>query len=135
MMLFNTQFRIAFVCITWISMPLWGHSQHVEQALGADHALDPRIMQHYTAAEIAEIRQQTPHKLAQLNYYFRASWHLKADPGCTTCPLPDPATIDVTVYEHLRMLDRPNTVPLGPTGPYLVLHARQDVLAHYQALK
>jgi hypothetical protein len=134
-MLLRPQSRIAGAWIALAMLPFVGFAQDVSPGVTPPDGLDPRILQHYSRAAIAEIQQRTPYKLAQLNYYFRESWQLQADPACPACPMPDPATIDVTRYEHLRAADRPNSIQLSKPGPYLVLLPRQVVLTRYQALR
>lgn len=129
------QFRIACACIAWAIVPLGAYSQDTAPPISMEQGLDPRILAHYSSAEILEMQQRHPAKLSQLNYYFRASWQLKAAEDRPAAPLPDPATIDISAYEHLRQLDRPNTVRLAPSGHYLVLLPRQEVLAQYRQIQ
>jgi hypothetical protein len=134
-MFIKTLLSTAGLCLVLAFLPLSGVSQHLEGTSNSDPGIDPRIYQHYSSAEIEEMRQLTPHKFVQLNYYFRESWQLRQNPACPNCPMPDPSTIDITVYEHLRQLDRPNSIQLAQPGPYLVLLPRQEVQARYRQIK
>jgi hypothetical protein len=134
-MFWRTQFRIACAGIALALLPLGAYSQESSPTATIEHGLDPRILAHYSSAEILEMQQHTPTKLAQLNYYYQSSWQLQAAPDCPACPMPDPATIDITTYEHMRQLDRPNTVRLTDSGHYLVLLPRNEVMAQYRQIR
>ncbi len=125
----------SLLALITVALPKAGFSQSILQDAPSNERLDHRIYLHYSEAQIADIQQNHPQKLRQLNYYYQQSWYVMENPNCSECPSIDPSTFDVQEYEHLREWSRKNTFQPEYPSHYIVLKPRKELQEVYSTLQ
>ncbi len=93
--------------------------------------MDPRVEKHYTKEQLKEIETSYPEKLKSLNFYYSSSFIVH--PG-TTGGTVDPATVDITEFEHLRQEDKRAKTGLSRNGATIELLSRKELQTKYKEL-
>ncbi len=94
--------------------------------------MDARVLKHYTPEQLKEIETTYPQKLKSLNFYYSSSFVVL--PGATGGTV-DPATIDITEFEHLRQEDKRITTGVSrANGAMIELLSRKELQAKYKEL-
>jgi hypothetical protein len=93
--------------------------------------MDARVLKHYTPEQIKEIELKDPSKLKALNFYYSSSFIVHSG---TTGGTVDPATVDVTEFEHLRKEDKRAITGLNRNGATIELLSWNELKLKYQEL-
>jgi len=89
---------------------------------------DPRLLNHYTEAELSELQAAYPDKYQTALYYYTGSYMLELT-DCNNCVPVNPSTFDIAPYEHLRKKSERAVHDFEKHGFRLILLAT-DELAH-----
>jgi hypothetical protein len=93
--------------------------------------VDPRVQKHYTPDQLKEIEQKEPSKLKALNFYYSSSFIVH---NGVTGGTVDPATVDVTEFEHLRKEDVRVKTGLSRNGATIELLSWNELKTKYKEL-
>lgn len=97
--------------------------------------IDPRIRNHYSNEQIADILAHDPKKIDKLNFYFRHSYRLLLISPCQGCPQIDLNTFDVTLYEKRRQKDRRVSILLTKPGYPVELLSQKELIEKYKEIE